>query len=115
MSLVEDERGRLLVTAIAPVSGWRALPKPPPVAKPPQAVGSSRGLGMLRSGLPPDSIAMKQLATVIEILDPATGRVVVSGRVDGQIVRLLSANLAYSIRESTDGVAVVDIWRILVH
>ena len=104
--MYEDPSGRLWMVATAPVTRWTA-DTTPRVSLPP-----SRGAVRAPSGLPPDPESIKRLATIIEVLEPSSGRLLATRRFDGRNLRLASRNYAYEITENQDGVAVVEVFRM---
>jgi hypothetical protein len=61
----------------------------------------------------PDPRIEKHLATTIDILDPASRRVVTSRNLEGIVLTLLSPELGFTIRtDPIDGFAIFDVWRM---
>jgi hypothetical protein len=50
--------------------------------------------------------------TIIEVIDPATGKLIASLRVDPFVINALSEGYVASYREETDGTPVVDVWQV---
>jgi hypothetical protein len=108
-SVAEDAQGRVWVGGVGPATNWKADPPPPATVPAPSA----------RAPVPSDPtrkmVLDEKYASVIEVLDPVSRRVVVSRRIEGLVVRLISAEYAYTVREDpTDGFAVFDVWRLQI-
>jgi hypothetical protein len=109
--VVEDTQRRVWVAAKTTIDRWT----PPPA-------GSERGRAATgRSGstvsfndMNPSPELLKRSATVVEVLDPVAGRIVVSQRFDGRAIRLLTPEFAAEFREDRDGVAVLDLYRMSI-
>jgi hypothetical protein len=83
----EEARGRLLVLVNRPRPNWKAVPM------------ENRFLdGNFR--------------TVLEVLDPATARVVGTAAAVGYPVRLLSDSRFVTYREDADGIPWIDVWTV---
>jgi hypothetical protein len=97
-AVYEDRAGRLWVTTLIPDSAWR------------QSVSDST----MASGKASWRIANydKYFDTVLEVLDPATRRVLASRRLDGCLPFLLDDRLLGSFGTSANGVPTVDLWRV---
>ncbi|HEX7052018.1 MAG TPA: 6-bladed beta-propeller [Longimicrobiales bacterium] len=55
------------------------------------------------------------LDTMIEIIDPASGRLVLSQRISQMVVAILNGDTVVSYRTDVDGVPFLDVWGVSVH
>ena len=97
--------GRLWVAGTTTALDWKPLENPP--ARP-----TGRGI----SRIPPDVVehGERYRATIIDLLDPRTGRLLVSHRFDHEAIELLGGDLAWAAREDADGNTLIDVWRLRV-
>jgi hypothetical protein len=93
---------RLWVAARVPDSQWRE-----PRA---QSPAPERGREI---AIPPVPVAQydRRYDTVIEVLDVATGRVLVSQRFDAYVSQFTEGGFLYSIREAPSFLLRIDVWR----
>jgi hypothetical protein len=101
----EDKPGRLWVEGHIPSAEWKPLPPP--------AAGADRGVVMpIGGGRAPNAARQNMMISVIEILDPATNRVVHSQQFKGRNLRLVSPEYISEVREDRDGAVVEDIFKV---
>jgi hypothetical protein len=93
--LWEDAGGLLWTMTPVAAKDWKAGP----------TFAEWRAAGMPSLGPPGE-----KLDTMIEVLDPAAGRLVAFLRVDQYVVRSLGDGYVASYREDADGTPLVDIW-----
>jgi hypothetical protein len=99
----EDAAGRLWTLGVGPEPNW----SPPPPR--PARNSSPRGAN---SNQRPDTALMRQSATVIDVLDPRTGRVVATRRLQRRALHLVAPDRLYEYREDADGFVAIDVWRL---
>ncbi|MFS8636691.1 MAG: 6-bladed beta-propeller [Gemmatimonadota bacterium] len=95
----EDRAGRLWVAVWVADTNWKA------------------GIGKMENG-PEGSYYIadhsRLLDTMLEVIDPRTGRLVMSQRVPQFVVAFLSDEMIASYRADDDGVPFIDIWRMRI-
>ncbi len=98
----EDARGRLWVFVRVPDARWRAASAPAPAER------------RRERGVVPANQLRRYLDTVVEVLDPRTGRILASTRLEGVFAAFLvsGGNLAYTRRETAEGIEKVEVWEL---
>jgi hypothetical protein len=105
-SLFEDQQRRLWVTGVVAAADWHEE-APPEVRLP----TDNRGRLPAEHALP--RILDGKYTTQVDVLDPASRRVVATARFEHVVLHDMGDGYFYSIREDpTDGFAILDIWRL---
>jgi hypothetical protein len=91
-----DSAGRVWTLVQVPDANWRDAPE-------------LRG-GLLPGG-PPPVVMDRRYDSIVEVMDPETGRLLASSRVDSMLTQLLSDGYAASYWQDEIGNPFVDIWR----
>lgn len=103
--LYEDGAGKIWIEGHIPTAEWRPTPRTAPGARRPLNIPI--GVGMA-----PKPERLRMLATVIEVLEPATKRVMLTQKYPGRNLRLISPDFVSEVREDADGAVVLDIFKV---
>ena len=98
-SIRVDAEGRAWVVALVPDPKW-----PKPRARPARAGEEAPWSPPLVADYP------RRNDTVIEVIDLATGRVLISQRFDGFVPGIMEGGLMYGVRDTPGGLLVLDVW-----
>jgi hypothetical protein len=100
MSLSQDARGYLWTVSAVASPDWVPDPR------------KRRHADEVLPPLPPEVAKKRRSGRRIEVIDPATGRLLRSQYFTDSFVDFLAPDLIYSIEESEDGIILLAIWRI---
>lgn len=98
-----DSEGRVWTLVQVPDANWRDAPELP---------SSARALATGEPPPPPPPSALdRRYDSIVEVIDPETGRLLASSRVDPMLTQLLPDGYAASYRQDEIGNPFVDIWQ----
>ncbi|MEP6835496.1 MAG: hypothetical protein ABJB74_19070 [Gemmatimonas sp.] len=107
----EDARGQLWIEGHSSIANWTLVPRKQNPSASKDRGGANIPIG---GGAGPNPEALKRTITIIEVLDVAGSKLVLSQQYAGRTLRMISPDLIAELREDADGIPVWDVFKVAI-